>query len=114
MAQGSLGYITPGVAGPVRATSNNADPTLPVWCHKYRVWQVDNNTGRGYVGNANMIFATGDGLFGWVPVISIGLLQVPFYESEPVERQQNPIDLAQIYIDADNGADSFLVTYVEA
>lgn len=115
MAQVSLGLIQPGTTGPVRATSNQTDPTLPVWAHKYRVWPLDANTGKGYAGNPNMLVASLDGVFGWCYPPTAVITQVqPYYESEPAESQQNPIDMSQIYIDADNGADQFLVTYVEA
>lgn len=51
MAERSLGVITPGSGGPVRATINETDPTAPLWCHRYRVTHWGNtNTGNGYAG----------------------------------------------------------------
>ncbi len=112
MAQRSLGVVTPGAAGPVRATAGQTDPTLPVWAHSYRVFQWPGNTGKGYVGSPNLDVATGFDCFGWVPELTATLAQ--FYESEAVESQQDPVDLSQIYIDADVATDNFLITYMEA
>lgn len=116
MAERSLGYITPGTT-PDPLTANQTDPTAKVQAHSYRVWHVASpvaNTGGAYVGNSSLDAQTGDGLTGIL--YPIGVLGGPplYYESPAVEGVQNPHDLSQIYIQADNQTDTFLITYVEA
>ena len=110
MAEYSLGVITTGGGGPVRATANEVDPTKAVWANSYRVQHYQStNTGRGWVGDASMDISTGASVFGFLP--EIGAAQL--YSSPAPQDRQNPYNMRDIYIDADNGSDEFLVTYLQ-
>jgi hypothetical protein len=109
MAEISLGVIYPAGGGPKRATENQLDPTAAVWAHSYRVqhWAENSDEGRGFVGNSSMN-SGGDGLYGVVPS-KAEADPWPMYES-PIDVTGNGFNMANIYIDADNPADGFLVT----
>jgi hypothetical protein len=114
MAEKSLGYITPG-AGRVRATANEDTPALPVYACSYRVQHVPGNTGRGIVGDSEVEFGTGAGVFGFLPAPTEAE-PWPMYESpnEQAGPLSNPFNMADVYFQAENGTDTFLVSYMQA
>lgn len=113
MAEHSLGYITPGGGGPTRATANQTNPSEAIWAHSYRVQHVEGNTGKGYVGDSELMDgSTGEGVVGILPKISAAEPWPPL-ESPPISGRTHPHNMAEVWIDADESADSFLVTYVQ-
>lgn len=112
MAERSFGVVVPAT-GPVRATSNELDPTAAVWVHSYRVQHMPSNssTGRGYVGNKDLN-GINDGTYGIVPSLS-DAPPWPVYESPSSHVRDNPFNMADIYIDCDVRGDQYLVTGVQ-
>mgnify|MGYP001561442060 CR=1 FL=1 len=107
MPERSLGVVWPNGTRK-RATVNESDPTLPVRCSSYRVQHWPGNTGTGYVGGTEMEFSSGQDVYGYI-------LPPSDPSSEPYEPTDDtadsyPHDMKNIYIDAENDTDKFLVT----
>jgi hypothetical protein len=73
----------------------------------------NSNTGRGFAGDINMNVGSGDGVFGVLPA-PVPTAPNPTYESQTVEELiLGPIDMSQVYIDAEVITDSFLVSCIQ-
>lgn len=110
MAEQSLGVVYPSGHGPVRATSNRLDPTAAVWAHSYVVQHAPGNAGKGWVGGSDLNGLSGEGTFGYLP--APGDVPWPRYESQKCEGRQNPINMADVYLDTETATDGLLVTFM--
>lgn len=106
--QRSLGFIQPG-GSVVRLTDAQADPTESVWAYSYRIYHVPGNVADAFVGDEDLDSATGEGVLGVVYVAS-GL---PYESPESGESGPAPCDLSQVWIEAGNVNDQFLISYLE-
>src|SRR5690348_354258 len=112
MAEKSLGVVFPAANGPAPATDNQLNPAATVWANGYRVQHWPGNTGRIAVGDSTLDFATGTGVFGYIP--PPGDASWPMYQSQQMPtRQQFPFDMSAVFVDTENANDGVLITYLE-
>lgn len=107
MAERSLGIVVPG-GSPKRLTCNEVDPTIPVRATSYRLQHLPSNVAQAYIGNADMDYNMGIGIFWSLPS---PLSAEPWPGSSPdISRLSTPHDLSQIYVDSPSPTDGFIVT----
>ena len=106
----SLGKVTVTTPGtPVRVTINTGNPTQNRTCHALMVEQWPGNTGKIWVGTAQMDVSTGEGVYA--------VLAIPTTNFIPTFSVANTIVLGglipnQIWLDADVGGEWAIVTIV--
>ena len=103
----SIGKFTPTVGTPLRVTSGEPNPALPLKVHGLLFQALPENTGRVYVGSETMNRPARTGLFAMVPAPSTGAL--PSF-STALTIAPNGINAADFYIDADTPGDGVVVT----
>lgn len=100
MAQESLGKITvttPGV--PVRITKNRTDPTANYHVHGYAIQRLGSSAGSVYVS-----LSSTDDRTNLTKILCVLSASQPSF-SAGIGIELNGTNMADIYIDADNGGD---------
>jgi hypothetical protein len=106
----SLGKVTVPAPGTiVRATVNQPDPTKRVACHAFMVQALKANTGRVYIGIQTLSVATSVGL--------LAVLAIPTNNTIPafsatISYAPSPLNLADVWIDADVPNEGVLISFV--
>jgi hypothetical protein len=112
MANGSLAYVVVSSPGtPVVTTTHEADPTAHLGVHSYLVEVGASNVGNLYVGGPLMNKATGVDVYAVLPPPTTNIY--PSFSSNIVEAAAG-FAMERVYLDADNGGDKALVSYVVA
>lgn len=108
----AYGMTTVAVPGtPVCVTTGQASPTSvhQHLCHGVRIQAWPANTDLIYVGSsAAMVRATGVGVYGVIGIPG-ATGEIPYLDFGH-SPQSNPIDLTQIWIDANVGGEGVIVT----
>jgi hypothetical protein len=108
----AIGKITVVVAGtPVRLTSTQSVPADKFACHGVLIQTLAANTGKMHIGLSTMNKGTGAGV--------IAVLAIPTTNSIPsftaaLTLSPNAINLADLYLDADNGGEGAQVSVLIA
>lgn len=111
----SLGYVTVAAAGtPVRATNNQADPTLRIGAQSVLFQALPGNGGIVYIGQgAAFDPATGVGVLGIIPAPADPTSGPfpSFVVSIPVPAAG--LNAADFYVDASGNDNGVLVSYTQ-
>lgn len=103
----SLGKVVVAAAGtPARATANRSDPVERYECHAFMIEVDASNTGKIYVGNSAMNKTTLAGVYAVLPVP--GTNTIPTF-STTISYAINPLNLDDVWIDADTNGEGALV-----
>ena len=102
------GKVTVAVPGtPVRVTAANANPVIHAACHGIMFQTLPTNTGKIYIGRANMNKAAFTGLFAMLVAPSAS--QLPNF-SAAITQAPNALGVEEFYVDADNAGEGVIVT----
>lgn len=105
---GKVTVPTPGT--PVRASAAYTDPAKHVACHGIMFQTLPSNTGKIYIGRANMNKAAFTGLFAMLVAPSAS--QLPNF-SAAITQAPNALGVEEFYIDADVAGEGVIVTILE-
>lgn len=112
--QGSGGFVTVPTPGtPVNAASNvQGYATKGVPCHGYLFQGKVGNVGKVYIGLRGFNKTTGVGLFH-VLLPPTDIASPPPSFSVALTIAPNGLNLAEVFIDADQANDGVLITYLQ-
>jgi hypothetical protein len=108
----SLGKVTVANAGvPVRLTNNQADPAVLYRAHSYLVEVLSSNTGKVYIGAANLDKST---LVGVYAILAPPTTNIYPTFSSTISNLPNPFNIAAVWIDVDVNGEGALVSVIQA
>jgi len=99
--------VVPVPGTPVRVTAANADPRQHVACHGIMFQVLPTNTGRVYVGGAQLDRVAVTNVFAMLPAPSS--TQLPNF-SAAITQAPNALGVEEFWIDADNAGEGVIVT----
>ena len=102
---GKFTVTTPGTL--VRLTSGQTTPAAKYSCHAIMVQALPANVGKVYIGTSAMSRAALTGLYAILPLPST--TSIPVFTAA-LTLAPNSLNLADLFIDADNANDGVIVT----
>ena len=104
-----LGYVKVAAAGtPVQVTSGLAQPSNRIAGQTLMVQAIPGNSGKIFLGFANMVKATGVGVLAVLPIPTLNILP-----STQISLPMLPagLNIADFYLDADVNGEGAIVSY---
>lgn len=108
-ARGKLSVPTPGT--PVRVTAAEANPAETIRVHGYLFQTLPGNTGKMYIGKANLDRTT---LVGVLAILAIPTTNLLPTFSAAITWSANGLMLEELYVDADVANEGVLCTVLVA
>ena len=109
MAIRSAGFVTTTAGVLVRLTDNESDPTTNLDAHSIMAEALQGNTGRVYIGSADMVRATGVGVYAVIPIPTANIL--PTFTAT-IAYAPAALLLSELFLDVDVDNEGVLVSYV--
>ena len=109
MSLRSLGQVTTNAGTPIRLTTNESDATAHLACHSFMCEALQGNTGRVYIGSADMVRATGVGVYAVIPIPTDTVL--PAFTAT-ISFLPNALVMNELFLDVDVNGEGVLVSYL--